>query len=198
MRVVVNVLKMGFELTKLNLINIFNATLGVILIVVCAYEKSIDYTAANNFIGGIITCGILLLIASLMGIIGSMQHNKFLLFSNLITLSFIFVIQLIIGSVCIVFSYRTDTDFNNIFQNGYNSLQEGTKAEIKTLYNCCDDPSRLRQEELYCTSSTPCIDILNGSLRRGLKVSGGLGVSFSVLQTIAIAIGIKYCEKYKF
>jgi hypothetical protein len=55
--------------------------LGVILIVVCAYEKSIDYTAANNFIGGIITCGILLLIASLMGIIGSMQHNKFLLFS---------------------------------------------------------------------------------------------------------------------
>ena len=55
--------------------------LGIILIVVCAYEKSIDYTEANNFIGGIITCGILLMIASAMAIIGSVRHSKFLLFS---------------------------------------------------------------------------------------------------------------------
>ncbi len=108
----------------------------------------------------------------------------------MITLAFIFIIQLIIGSVCIVFSYRTDTDFNNIFQNGYNSLQDGTKAEIKTLYNCCDDSSRQKEEELYCTSSTPCIEILNGSLRRGLKVSGGLGVSFSVLQVSILIISV--------
>ncbi len=109
----------------------------------------------------------------------------------MITLAFLFIIQLIIGSVCIVFSYRTDTDFNNIFQNGYNSLQEGTKAEIKTLYNCCDDPSRQREAELYCTFSTPCIEILNGSLRRGLKVSGGLGVSFSVLQVSILIISVQ-------
>ena len=102
---------------------------------------------------------------------------------NLITLALTFVIQLIIGSVCIVFSYREDTDFNNIFQNGYNSLQIQAKDEIQKKFQCCADPVRgSKESELYCTNSAPCIEVLNSSLRRGLKISGGLGVGFSVLQ----------------
>lgn len=51
-----------------------------ILIGVAAYGKAAAYIATIEIMGGIIACGVFLLLISIIGLIGAVKHHQVLLF----------------------------------------------------------------------------------------------------------------------
>jgi len=53
---------------------------GFILIGVATYAKAASVVTSLPIIGGIVACGVFLLIISIMGLIGAVKHHQVLLF----------------------------------------------------------------------------------------------------------------------
>lgn len=54
--------------------------MSIILIAVGAYSKAAAVIASINIVGGIIVCGVILLLLSLVGLVGAFKHEQVILF----------------------------------------------------------------------------------------------------------------------
>lgn len=98
----------------------------------------------------------------------------------MVILSLLFILQLIVGSVCIALSYHVQS---NILLIAWNRLNNETKDQIETSNNCCGFKNVTeRINEKNCKSTVPCFEIMESSLKKGLRLSGALSLVFSFLQ----------------
>jgi hypothetical protein len=99
----------------------------------------------------------------------------------MVILTVLFIIQLVIGSVCITLSYHIKSDF---LQIGWNSLKNETKSKIEKEFQCCGFKNVLERtgETINCQSIPPCFQVLEKSLKKALRLSGALSLTFSFFQ----------------
>ena len=98
----------------------------------------------------------------------------------MVTLFLLFFIQFIIGSVCLALSYHVQS---NIIQMGWNSLNNETKSQIENKFECCGFKNATKRvNEINCTFNEPCFPVLENSMIKALRLSGAIGLVFSLFQ----------------
>lgn len=99
----------------------------------------------------------------------------------MVILFLIFLIQFIIGSVCLVLSYHVQSD---ILYMGWKQLDNETKHQIETEYECCGfrNVSERIGEKNCINIKEPCFNVLELSMSKALRLTGAIGLVFSFSQ----------------
>merc|ERR1712228_196054 len=75
-------------------INTLFVFIGLILICIAGYGKKESILVSLPVLGGVIACGVFLLLVAILGLIGAIRHNQVILFFYMIIMSLLFVILL--------------------------------------------------------------------------------------------------------
>ena len=80
------------------------------LIGVAAKAKNEDIIRSVSTVGGIVACGVFLLVIAIVGLYGTVKHHQILLFVYMVVLFSIFVIQFSVACACLAAS--TEDELN--------------------------------------------------------------------------------------
>ena len=84
--------------------------------------------------GGIVACGIFLIVISLIGIYGAARHHQVLLFFYMLVLFLIFFIQFIVACVCLGVSKEKQLDIAKV---GWQYSSNATRDDVQRSFVCC-------------------------------------------------------------
>lgn len=146
--------------------------LGILLIYI---GKVATGVISLPIIGGILACGIILILISILGLIGAVKHHQVILFFYMIILFILFVIQFSIACSCLaVNSERVSMPHRNLrcFNINVNQFQQKhlaeetwttlpnvTKADLQEKFDCCGLTNNLNlttNEHPSCLALTCC------------------------------------------
>ena len=75
-------------------INTLFVIIGLLLIGVAAYGKKEALLVSVPALGGLIACGVFLILLAIFGLLGAIRHNQIILFFYMIIMSLLFVLLL--------------------------------------------------------------------------------------------------------
>lgn len=205
----------GFSCSRNGLIalNICYILVGLLLITVAGVGKYAAIVNQIEIIGGIIACGVFLLLISLVGLVGAVKHHQVCLFFYMVILFLIFFIQFAIACACLALS---DAQKKKIISSGWNKVDDTLKGKCQTGLDCCglndhdyDHPSCRKleccagSEEPCCTGNKnstasvkcpceSCMEKGKQAVNTTLNSAGGLGLFFSFTEIIGVCLAIRY------
>jgi len=126
----------GFKCSKNTLIglNIFYIIIGILLIALGSHWSTSNLVTSLPIIGGVVACGVFLILISTVGIIGASRHHQVLLFFYMVILFIVFLIQFSVACACLSVSYETQ---NSIAKEGWARVANHTKMDVQTNFECC-------------------------------------------------------------
>ncbi|XP_054084896.1 tetraspanin-13 [Zeugodacus cucurbitae] len=197
----------GFTCSKNALIalNILYVMVGFLLIGVGVYARAASIVTNLPIVGGILACGVILILISILGLIGAVKHHQVMLFFYMIILFMLFLIQFSIASSCLAVNSEQQKEFaeegwNNVPDSmrqqvqdtftccGFNSTHTGTTCEAVTK-KCCPD----YMENCACP---PCLPALEDKISYAFKLCGGLGIFFSFTEVLAVFLARRYRNQH--
>lgn len=107
---------------------------GFLLISVGVYGRAASIVTNLPIIGGILACGIILILISILGLIGAAKHHQVLLFFYMIILFSLFLIQFSIACSCLAVSSSQQQQFA---EEGWNRVPDKIKQEVQSTFYCC-------------------------------------------------------------
>jgi tetraspanin-13/31 len=133
----------GFTCTRTSLaaLNVFYIVIACILIGVAASAKAFAIIATVSVMGGIIACGVFLLLIAVVGLIGAIKHHQVLLFFYMIILFLLFVVQFAVACACLAL---TDQQQQNLYEAGWASANPVIKTKTQEFFGCCGSFKHLR------------------------------------------------------
>jgi len=185
----------GFQCSKsaLTVLNILYIVVGFILIGVATYAKAASVVTSLPIIGGIVACGVFLLMIALMGLVGAVKHHQVLLFFYMVVLFILFIIQFSIACACLAVDDKTQSA---LARTGWDSADNDTHIEVQNIFNCCgfDNSS---SSIVPCPAScgkdcVPCSLKLESVINNAFRVSGGIGLFFSFTEILGFAIAYRF------
>lgn len=209
----------GFSCSRNGLIalNVCYILVGLLLITVAGYGKAAAIVNQIEIIGGIVACGVFLLIISLVGLLGAVKHHQVCLFFYMVILFLIFFIQFAIACACLALS---DDQKKKIISSGWPKVSNGTKAKCQEHLDCCglDEADQKLHDHPACgklaccnksksKSLASCCDGNDTSIpcpcptclvagekivNTTLNSAGGLGLFFSFTEIIGVCLAIRY------
>ncbi|XP_032218254.1 tetraspanin-31-A isoform X2 [Nematostella vectensis] len=179
------------SIVALNTLYIF---IALLLIGITVYARVTAQITNLPILGGVIACGVFLLMIAIFGMIGAIKHSQVILFFYMVILLLLFIIQL---SVSVGALAVTRNQQEQLMNKGWAKLSPSLKSKIQGVKDCCgyknftqlDGPmghpdcsllkccSSLAKEP--CSECTNCFDKLKDSVNHLLKVAGGFGLFFS-------------------
>lgn len=184
----------GFKFSKNALIalNILYILVGFILIGVATYGKAANLVTSLPIIGGIVACGIFLLVIAIMGLIGAVKHHQVLLFFYMVVLFILFVIQFAIACACL--AVNSDTQ-KTLAAAGWDNADNATREDVQNAFQCCG--FRNITEDESCTQkcplcNIPCESKLETMINYGFRVSGGIGLFFSFTELVGFSVAYRF------
>jgi len=207
----------GFTCSRNGLIalNVCYILVGLLLIIVAGYGKATAIVDQVEVIGGIIACGVFLLLISLVGLMGAIKHHQVCLFFYMVILFLIFFIQFAIACACLALS---DDQKKKVVTTAWNAVHNNTREDYQVALNCCGLAANDAKQHVYppcgksacckgsqspcCTgdyaASTikcPCDTCLKAgekTVNTSLNSAGGLGLFFSFTEIIGVCLAIRY------
>jgi len=207
----------GFSCSRNGLIalNICYILVGLLLITVAGVGKYAAIVNQIEIIGGIIACGVFLLLISLVGLVGAIKHHQVCLFFYMVILFLIFFIQFAIACACLALS---DAQKKKIISSGWNKVDNTLKEKCQTGLDCCglNDPDNVddhppcknskccaNSKAMCCTGTgnktstdkCPCLSCMvvgEKTVNTTLNSAGGLGLFFSFTEIIGVCLAIRY------
>lgn len=208
----------GFSCSRNGLIalNVCYILVGLLLITVAGYGKWAAIVNQIEIIGGIIACGVFLLLISIVGLLGAVKHHQVCLFFYMVILFLLFFIQFAIACACLALS---DDQKQKIISSGWSKVDDNLKTQCQNGLDCCGlkpgDGNDLKSHppclKLACCtgSQAPCCTGKNSTatgacpcdscLKKGEKTvnttlnsAGGLGLFFSFTEIIGVCLAIRY------
>lgn len=85
-------------------------------------------------IGGIIACGVFLLIVSIGGLYATIRHHQVLLFFYMVILFVLFIIQFSVACACLAVSEGTQ---RQLAEQGWRNVGNETKDTVQHQLSCC-------------------------------------------------------------
>ncbi|MGH0170191.1 UNVERIFIED_CONTAM: hypothetical protein FKN15_058402 [Acipenser sinensis] len=115
----------GFTCSKnaLSSLNVVYMLVGLLLIGVAAWGKGFGIVSSIHIIGGVIAVGVFLLLISIVGLVGAINHHQVLLFFYMVILFLVFIIQFGVSCSCLAI----------------NRGQQGVDQETETVSKQCQD-----------------------------------------------------------
>jgi len=186
----------GFACSKssLTLLNVLYIVVGFILIGVATYAKAVSGVSLP-IIGGIVACGVFLLLIAVMGLIGAIKHHQVLLFFYMVVLFILFIIQFSIACACLAVDDSTQMA---LAETGWNNFNGNTRQDIQNSYNCCGfDSPTYNSTESPCPKSCdqecePCSMKMASWINYAFRTSGGIGLFFSFTEFLGVWLTVRY------
>eukprot|EP00794_Sanderia_malayensis_P003235 gene3235-3715_t len=193
-------------LAALNSVYIF---IGLLLIGIAAYSKvEVMKNLSLPILGGIIACGVFLLLIAIIGVVGAIRHSQVMLFFYLIIVSLLFIVQL---SVSIAALAITRSQQKDILHKTWQAFTQDEKADLQSKGDCCGFESQaiVKNSHPTCTGLKCCVNPNNTqkdpclncqtcytkykvSLEHALSVAGGVGLFFAFTLLLGIYLAVRY------
>uniref|UniRef100_A0A6M2DZK9 Putative tetraspanin-13 isoform x1 acromyrmex echinatior n=1 Tax=Xenopsylla cheopis TaxID=163159 RepID=A0A6M2DZK9_XENCH len=193
----------GFTCSKnaLTALNILYIMVAFILIGVAAYGQAASVVMNLPIIGGILACGILLIMISILGLIGAVKHHQVMLFFYMVILFLLFLIQFSIACAALAVN---STQQERLAQQGWNR-SETVRQTVQKSFSCCGFDSHSNSTacnaiELGCCAPgsqpdchcDPCLYKIQSTMDHAFKLCGGIGLFFSFTEVLAVIITHRY------
>eukprot|EP00112_Aurelia_sp_Birch-Aquarium-sp1_P017543 Seg408.2 transcript_id=Seg408.2/GoldUCD/mRNA.D3Y31 product=Tetraspanin-31 protein_id=Seg408.2/GoldUCD/D3Y31 len=192
------------SLAALNAVYIF---IGLILISVAAYSKvAVMKQLSLPILGGVIACGVFILLTAILGLAGAIRHSQVMLFFYLIIMSLLFIVQLSvsIGALAITKDQQTE-----LLRTAWNKAALTDKDGLQQKLDCCgfesfnftvgpENPSCSKLKcckplgKDPCSLCKPCYGKYEKKLEHSISVAGGVGLFFAFTLLLGIYLAIKY------
>lgn len=194
-------------LVALNTLYIF---IALVLICVAVYAKVSAKITSLPILGGVIACGVFLLLVAIMGVAGAVRHSQVILFFYMIIMALLFIIQMSVSIGAIAVSHEQQS---NLMEAGWSRMSPDLKTKIQTIKDCCGFKNRnLTSGDMghpkcnklpccakdapehvdTCPSCPTCYDKLENVVNHLLKVAGGVGLFFSFTLLFGVYMSCRY------
>ncbi|KOB70901.1 Tetraspanin 97E [Operophtera brumata] len=162
----------GFTCSKNALIalNVLYVVVASILISVAVYGQASSLGENLPIVGGILACGVFLILISLLGLAGAVKHHQVMLFFYMVILFMLFLVQFSVACACLA----------------VNSNQQEMLAQQK---DCCRLKGMAVSVGCQCE---PCMEKLQESIDYSFKLCGGIGLFFSFTELFAVWLARRY------
>lgn len=193
-------------------INGFYCICGIIIIAVAAWAKAGSYVSSLSILGGVIACGVFMLLIGGFGIFGAWKSVKGLLVLYMILLGILFIIQFSISVAALAIGNNqqdslassgwcklTDPDKNDIQLNGNCfGFQDVNRSHYNSsTSNMCMGPGPSCPSGCFIPGWTcadpslpacqPCYSKLKDSISLNLRRGGGVSLAFAFTELIGLA-----------
>ncbi|XP_018375401.1 PREDICTED: tetraspanin-13 isoform X2 [Trachymyrmex cornetzi] len=198
----------GFTCSKnaLTALNILYIVVAFILIGVAVYGRASALVTNLPIIGGILACGVILFLISILGLIGAVKHHQVLLFFYMLILFLLFLIQFSIACACLAVNTKQQ---EQLAEQGWRRVGPDLRAKVQTTFNCCgfnsttDDSGGSCDEvnkiccqsidpQMPCTSCPPCMHKLQSTIDYAFKLCGSIGLFFSFTEFVGVWLTVRY------
>ncbi|PSN33895.1 Tetraspanin-31 [Blattella germanica] len=207
----------GFTCSKnaLTALNILYIVVAFILIGVAVYGKASAVVTDLPIIGGILACGVFLILISILGLIGAIKHHQVLLFFYMLILFLLFLVQFSVACACLAFNTEQQ---KQLAEQGWMHVGMDTKDEVQQAFSCCGfhrdtnndtvknitihDPmdNPVCHKDPRCCGGyptdchcPPCIGKLQTTISYAFKLCGGIGLFFSFTEVIGCGL---FCSQF--
>ncbi|XP_066581315.1 tetraspanin-31 [Prorops nasuta] len=200
----------GFTCSKNALIalNILYIVVAFILIGVAVYGRASALVTNLPIIGGILACGVILILISILGLIGAVKHHQVLLFFYMLILFLLFLIQFSIACACLAVNTKQQ---EQLAQEGWARVEPDLKEKVQSTFTCCGfnstdvdtfaptlAPDSCANLHLICCPSPEdcqcpgCMTKLQSTIHYAFKLCGSIGLFFSFTEVIAAFLARHY------
>ncbi|XP_076759117.1 tetraspanin 97E isoform X2 [Xylocopa sonorina] len=199
----------GFTCSKnaLTALNILYIVVAFILIGVAVYGRASALVTNLPIIGGILACGVILILISILGLIGAVKHHQVLLFFYMLILFLLFLIQFSIACACLAVNTKQQ---EQLAEQGWRRVANDLRLKVEETFNCCgfnDTVSTFRddQDPLSCKTKlccqypgdtdcecASCMQKLQSTIDYAFKLCGSIGLFFSFTEVIAAFLARRY------
>jgi len=190
----------GFTCSKNTLVglNIVYILVSFLMIGVAVHGKVSGVVTSLPILGGITACGIFLLIISVVGLIGAVRHHQVMLFSYMVVLFCIFIIQFSVSCAAIAVN---EDDEKQILTKGWDSATDSTKKDAERIFDCCGLNNVTEgidcKEQTVCgkqndTKCLPCMGKITEKVDAAFNAAGGLGLFFSFTELVGLVVSHQY------
>ncbi|XP_057293086.1 tetraspanin-31-like [Hydractinia symbiolongicarpus] len=179
-------------LAAINSIFIF---IGLILIGITAAAKKEAVIVSIPALGGLIACGVFLLLIAILGLIGAIRHNQIILFFYMIIMSILFILLLAFSVAALAITKDQQQD---LIRKGWLALKQSDPVQLKQLekkLHCCGLDNEIRNTTCEADNKyakVRCYDQIGGPLDKGLSIAGGVGLFFSFALLLAVYLTVRY------
>ncbi|XP_011137506.1 tetraspanin-13 isoform X1 [Harpegnathos saltator] len=200
----------GFTCSKnaLTALNILYIVVAFILIGVAVYGKASALVTNLPIIGGILACGVILILISILGLIGAVKHHQVLLFFYMLILFLLFLIQFSIACACLAVNTKQQ---EQLAEQGWLHVDNDLKTKVQNTFNCCGfnstsavlNPVSCDEVNKICcptadvdpTSCSPCptcMHKLQSTIDYAFKLCGSIGLFFSFTEFVGVWLTVRY------
>jgi tetraspanin-13/31 len=173
---------------------------GILLISVGIYGRAASLVVNLPIISGILVCGIILIIISMLGLAGAVKHHQVMLFFYMIILFLLFLVQFSIACACLAVNNEQQREWA---ANGWNQVSSSVKEEVQNRFSCCGFNSTMSTDHPSCDSVTliccpvgsastckcsPCMPWVESTIDYAFRLSGGIGLFFSFTEVSLYSI----------
>ncbi|XP_041097709.1 tetraspanin-31 isoform X2 [Polyodon spathula] len=175
---------------------------GLLLIGVAAWGKGFGIVSSIHIIGGVIAVGVFLLLISIVGLIGAINHHQVLLFFYMVILFLVFIIQFGVSCSCLAINRGQQEQLLN---TSWGHLSNQTRMELETRLDCCgllNDTLSMVQFRMdfancaaLCKAKNQCYtcgDKMLQHSQEALQILGGVGLFFSFTEILGVWLAVRY------
>lgn len=198
----------GFTCYKIALIllNVLYLMVSFVLIAIAAYGKAVATIETFSIMGGIIACGILLLLIAIIGLIGALQHHQVLLFFYMVILFLLFFVQFALACACLALTLEQQ---KKLLHASWTMSSQDQRDNLQHLFTCCgfekgsvnesassgNSCTRLELECCKgndCSSCNSCWEEVQIPVDKMIKSVGGVSLFFSFTEIIGVWMTLRY------
>jgi len=199
----------GFTCSKnaLTALNILYIVVGCILIGAAVYGRASALVTNLPIIGGILACGIFLILVSILGLFGAIQHNQVMLFFYMVILFLLLLVQFSVACACLAVNMEEQ---KQLAEQGWSRVNMELKSEVQQTFSCCGfdgkdhfndsmkhpecikDPICCPPGSSEDCKCSPCMSKLQSTINYAFKLCGGIGLFFSFTEFVGVWLTVRY------
>ncbi|XP_051947329.1 tetraspanin-31 [Xyrauchen texanus] len=194
----------GFACSKNALcsLNVVYMLVGLLLIVVAAWGKGFGIVSSIHIIGGVIAVGFFLLLISIVGLIGAVNHHQVMLFFYMVILFIVFLFQFGVSCSCLAMNQGQQ---EKLLSSSWRIMSNDTRGNLENKLDCCglfnntqhmaEFGSDLILCRAPCLQNKACITCGQKMLQHAseaLKILGGVGLFFSFTEILGVWLAMRY------
>ncbi|KAK2588598.1 hypothetical protein KPH14_006369 [Odynerus spinipes] len=198
----------GFTCSKnaLTALNILYIVVAFILIGVAVYGRASALVTNLPIIGGILACGVILILISILGLIGAVKHHQVLLFFYMLILFLLFLIQFSIACACLAVNTEQQ---EQLAEQGWRTVGNELRAKVEETFHCCGFNDTISEKDplacndrnrTCCPFSDPecnnpcpsCMPKLQSTIDYAFKLCGSIGLFFSFTEFVGVWLTVRY------
>lgn len=201
----------GFTCSKnaLTALNILYIIVAIVLISVGVYGRASSLVTNLPIVGGILACGVFLILISILGLAGGLKHHQVMLFFYMVILFLLFLVQFSVACACLAVNSKQQ---EMLASEGWKQVDMEVKQQVQMTFSCCGFDSRQNTTYLYPSCAAvdkiccaddpdnfngdcgckPCMKELKATIDYAFKLCGGIGLFFSFTELVAVWLARRY------